>query len=634
MSETARALAIFIDFENLALGFQGRRDRFDMSRVLERLVEKGKIVCKKAYADWSRFSSYTFMLHNSAIELIEIPRRGQSGKNSADIRLCVDAMDLAYSKDHIDTFVVVSGDSDFSPLVSKLKELGKHVIGLGMTESTSDLLRDNCDEFIYYEDLGRSEDLGTQLVENVPESKRKAFGLLMDALVALRRDFQGGIGSSMIKDTIKRKKPSFNESYHGYRSFSELLLDAQKEGLVELAVDKKSRTYVVARFGSELTSPGPNLEAEGGELLTAGEGEELPLLGRRRSRRRRRGRNGNGHGPERETQQPMSEAGRIRMSVPLPSGPGVPTGPVNASSAEDDEEDFDDFEDHDPRMGRVDELDEADDLDLEEDNLPLRPQPQQQPQRPVPQPQPAPAQRSPQGQPQPQRPNQPPRQPQPQPQRPAQPQRPPQGQTPPVRPAASQPQAQPRPAPQPAPRPTPQERAGGPPPQRPSPRPQAQPQPQPRPQPQQRPAPAAQPVPVAAPRVIVPGELPPPEDDEIFFSTGEEAARKPASARPTPRPAPAPQPAPVPQPAPRPRAQPVPVERVPTPAEPVTPPAEAEQKEDTPEPVRPAQKAKTARKSTANKKTPRQATGGASKSSASRSRKKTVKPATTEPASE
>src|SRR5471032_1480191 len=156
MPDTDSTLSVFIDFENLALGFQGRRDRFDIVRVLERLVEKGKIVAKKAYADWSRFIPYTAPLHEAAIELIEIPRRAQTGKNSADIRICVDAMDLAYSKDHIDTFVVVSGDSDFSPLVSKLKELGKHVIGLGMQQSTSDLLRDNCDEFIYYEDLGQA----------------------------------------------------------------------------------------------------------------------------------------------------------------------------------------------------------------------------------------------------------------------------------------------------------------------------------------------------------------------------------------------------------------------------------------------------------------------------------------------
>ena len=182
------SLAIFIDFENLALGFQNRRDRFDIERVLERLVEKGKVVVKKAYCDWSRFGNYTGPLHESAIELIEIPRRSQSGKNSADIRLCVDAMDLAYSKEHIGTFVVVSGDSDFSPLVSKLKELGKRVIGMGMADSTSKLLRDNCDEFIYYEDLGKAPVLAPTLDAQLPETKRKAFELLMESLLALRRE--------------------------------------------------------------------------------------------------------------------------------------------------------------------------------------------------------------------------------------------------------------------------------------------------------------------------------------------------------------------------------------------------------------------------------------------------------------
>src|SRR3989440_8039943 len=174
MPDGERSLAVFIDFENLALGFQGRRERFDIGRVLERLVEKGKIVAKKAYADWNRFTTFTSQLHESAIELIEIPRRSQTGKNSADIRLCVDAMDLAYSKEHIDTFVVVSGDSDFSPLVSKLKELGKHVIGLGMQPSTSDLLRDNCDEFIYYEDLGQAPALAPNINPQLPETKVKA----------------------------------------------------------------------------------------------------------------------------------------------------------------------------------------------------------------------------------------------------------------------------------------------------------------------------------------------------------------------------------------------------------------------------------------------------------------------------
>src|SRR5712692_5971017 len=254
MPDSERALAVFIDFENLALGFQGRRDRFDIGRVLERLVEKGKIVAKKAYADWSRFGAYTAHLHEAAIELIEIPKRSQTGKNSADIRLCVDALDLAYSKEHIDTFVIVSGDSDFSPLVSKLKENGKHVIGLGMQDSTSELLRDNCDEFIYYEDLGKSPTMEPVIDPQLPETKRKAFALLMESLHGLRRENKEVLWSSMIKDTMKRKKPSFNEVYHGYRTFSELLEDAQKEGLLELDTDRRSGKYVVTRFGSELNS--------------------------------------------------------------------------------------------------------------------------------------------------------------------------------------------------------------------------------------------------------------------------------------------------------------------------------------------------------------------------------------------
>ncbi len=253
-----RSLAVFIDFENLALGFQGRRDKFDIGRVLERLVEKGKIIAKKAYADWSRFKEYTTPLHEAAIELIEIPRRALTGKNSADIRLCVDAMDLAYAKEHIDTFVIVSGDSDFSPLVSKLKENGKHVIGLGMQESTSDLLRDNCDEFIYYEDLGKTPLLAPDQTTHLPETKQKAFALLMESLLALRRENKEILWSSMVKDTMKRKKPSFNEAYHGYHTFSELLEDAKKEGLLDLEIDSRSRSYVVTRFGAEMSAPAPH----------------------------------------------------------------------------------------------------------------------------------------------------------------------------------------------------------------------------------------------------------------------------------------------------------------------------------------------------------------------------------------
>ena len=249
-----RSLAVFIDFENMGLGFNNRRDRFEIGKVLERLVEKGKIVCKKAYADWSRFGFYTGGLHEAAIELIEIPRRGMTGKNSADIRLVVDAIDLAYSKDHIDTFVIVSGDSDFSPLVSKLKELGKHVIGLGLSDATSDLLRDNCDEFIYYEDLDRAPIIPVSVNDSIPEKKRKVFALLLDSLLALRRENKDVIFSSMLKDTIKRKKPSFNEGYYGYRTFSELLEDAQREGLLELEKHRSSGMYVVSRFGLEMKS--------------------------------------------------------------------------------------------------------------------------------------------------------------------------------------------------------------------------------------------------------------------------------------------------------------------------------------------------------------------------------------------
>ncbi|MCI0705121.1 MAG: NYN domain-containing protein [Planctomycetia bacterium] len=256
LGEGEHSLAVFIDFENMGLGFKDRRDRFEIGKVLERLVEKGKIVAKKAYADWSRFGTYTGALHEAAIELVEIPRRGMSGKNSADIRLVVDAIDLAYSKDHIDTFVIVSGDSDFSPLVSKLKELGKHVIGLGLADATSDLLRDNCDEFIYYEDLDRAPIIPVSVNDQIPEKKRKVFALLLDTLLALRRENKEVIYSSMLKDTIKRKKPSFNEEYYGYRTFSELLEDAQREGLLELEKHKSSGMYVVARFGLELKSGG------------------------------------------------------------------------------------------------------------------------------------------------------------------------------------------------------------------------------------------------------------------------------------------------------------------------------------------------------------------------------------------
>jgi uncharacterized protein (TIGR00288 family) len=252
MPEGEHTLAVFIDFENLALGFRGKRDRrFEIRKVLERLVEKGKLIVKKAYADWADYAEYKKPLHEAAIELIEIPKRAMTGKNSADIRLCVDALDLCYSKEHIDTFVIVSGDSDFSPLVSKLKENGKRVIGLGMKESSSNLLVDNCDEFIYYEDLERPLGIPPKIEQDLPEKKKDAFQLLVDSVVALVRENKEVLWSSMVKETMKRKKPSFNESYHGYRTFSDLLEDAEKEGVIQLRTDTRSGTYVIVGFGKE-----------------------------------------------------------------------------------------------------------------------------------------------------------------------------------------------------------------------------------------------------------------------------------------------------------------------------------------------------------------------------------------------
>ncbi len=252
-------LAVFIDFENLALGFQekggGRRSKrrmqgaFNIRPVLERLVEKGKIIVKIAYADWSAYADYRTAMHESGIQLIEIPERRISGKNYADVQLCVDAMDMCYSKEHIDVFVILSGDSDFTPLVSKLKENGKRVIGIGIRESTSDLLSGACDEFIYYDDLVAAPK-SLPIRENVPKNKRPAMSLMIEAVQALMRENVGTMYSSLVKDTMRRKQPSFSESSFGYRSFSALLEDAQKYGLIHLRRDERSGTYAVVGFGS------------------------------------------------------------------------------------------------------------------------------------------------------------------------------------------------------------------------------------------------------------------------------------------------------------------------------------------------------------------------------------------------
>src|SRR3989475_4591246 len=239
-------MALFCDFENVALGVRDAKyAKFDIGKVLERLLLKGSIVVKKAYCDWERYKEFKPDMHQASFELIEIPHVRMSGKNSADIRMVVDALDLCYTKSHVDTFVIISGDSDFSPLVSKLREHDKTVIGVGVKNSSSDLLVSNCDEFIFYEDLVR-ETRALPSIDNLPEKKREVFRLMLDSMQALQRENYDVIWGSMIKQTMQRKQPYFNESYYGYKSFSELLEDAQRLGLLSMKKDAKSGGYIIS----------------------------------------------------------------------------------------------------------------------------------------------------------------------------------------------------------------------------------------------------------------------------------------------------------------------------------------------------------------------------------------------------
>jgi len=254
-------MAVFLDLENIALGARDASyPSFDIQKVLERLLLKGHIVVKKAYCDFDRYKDFKRGLHEAAFELIEIPHVRQSGKNSADIRMVVDALDLCYTKGHVDSFVIISGDSDFSPLVSKLRENAKTVIGVGVKNSTSDLFINNCDEFIYYDDLVRAEPAklrrrtaaGASAVKPVGAdgkgpSLEKAFDLVVETLEAItgEREADEAIWGSMIKQAIKRRNPGFNERAYGFRSFNDLLLDAQKRGLLKLEADQKSGGYTV-----------------------------------------------------------------------------------------------------------------------------------------------------------------------------------------------------------------------------------------------------------------------------------------------------------------------------------------------------------------------------------------------------
>ncbi len=301
---SAPNLAIFCDFENVAIGVRDANYKeFDVDMVIERLLDKGKIVVKKAYADWSRFKNAKRSMHEAAFEMIEIPHISYSGKNSADIRLVVDALDLCYTKPHIDHFVIVSGDSDFSPLVSKLRENDKIVIGVGVKNSSSDLLIDNCDEFIYYDDLERKRrasersgrkkspprkrpapirdeesapsaptpapaiaapvldppppaeatpdpEVPAQNGEDLEERRQQALDHVLDVVEALFSDREEEqLWGSMVKQTLKRKRPNFSERFHGYRTFTELLEDAQKRGLLELSRDERSGGYLITSFG-------------------------------------------------------------------------------------------------------------------------------------------------------------------------------------------------------------------------------------------------------------------------------------------------------------------------------------------------------------------------------------------------
>ncbi|MBC7220311.1 NYN domain-containing protein [Candidatus Bipolaricaulota bacterium] len=259
-------MALFCDFENIALGVrEANYPAFDIGKVLERLLVKGSIVVKKAYCDWARYKEFKAPMHEASFELIEIPHVSQSGKNSADIRMVVDALDLCYTKPHVDTFVIISGDSDFSPLVSKLRENNRTVIGVGVKKSTSDLLIANCDEFIFYDDLVRAarpaakpqpkasrKKPATKMDEKpspppADAKKQEAWNLVVETYKALLKERGEGenIWGSMVKQTIKRRNPGFSESYHGFGSFGQLLEEAGARGILDLERDEKSGGYII-----------------------------------------------------------------------------------------------------------------------------------------------------------------------------------------------------------------------------------------------------------------------------------------------------------------------------------------------------------------------------------------------------
>ncbi|MGN6231196.1 MAG: NYN domain-containing protein [Trinickia sp.] len=367
-------MAVFCDFENVALGVRDAKfEKFDIKPVLERLLLKGSIVVKKAYCDWDRYKGFKASMHEASFELIEIPHVRQSGKNSADIRLVVDALDLCYTKSHVDTFVIISGDSDFSPLVSKLRENAKKVIGVGVKNSTSDLLVANCDEFIFYDDLVREQQRATAKREareasvavkravdedkqpkaEMEARKAKAIAIAVETFDALasERGESGKIWASVLKSAIKRRKPDFSESYYGFRAFGNLLDEAQARGLLEVGRDDKSGAFVYrpsqpapvpalapmsASVSSEPTKPaapdlpvqdtnGSSIEAGGHKGRKKGKGARKP---------------GREHGPAAEQMSAAAAVEAARQDLrETPAEPVVsieepalsPTGPAEAA---------------------------------------------------------------------------------------------------------------------------------------------------------------------------------------------------------------------------------------------------------------------------------------------------------------
>jgi uncharacterized protein (TIGR00288 family) len=266
MAEDTPNIAVYADYENVALGAkEAGFKKFDIGLALGRLLERGNVVVRKAYCDWSRYKSDRARMHERSFELVEVPHSRQAGKNSADIRMVVDALDLAHTKSHVDVFALITGDSDFSPLVSKLRENGKRVIGIGVRKSTSDLLVENCDEFFYYDDLVReskparkrprsrkrapSGDGGDEGGDDAEARKLEGIELVLDTVEALFRDRSGIMWGSLVKQTIRRKHPNFAESYYGYRGFNDLLEDAQERELLSIEKDERSGGYRIHELG-------------------------------------------------------------------------------------------------------------------------------------------------------------------------------------------------------------------------------------------------------------------------------------------------------------------------------------------------------------------------------------------------